>query len=171
MLPAGGIEGGLSPTDSLLPPLALFSLSRGDLQRLSIALLQNEMPVPKPVRLLGFLFLHCKATTRRNRNLASRCDGRSMIRISRSGSMRSPVVVGGGLAFKFARDARGRASNLYEAKLYRTANATRRALLCPVLWVSRKRLLADHESGAAVDRHDELGRVHGCRRTLEQTAG
>jgi hypothetical protein len=41
------------------------------------------------------------------------------------------------LAFKFARDARGRASNLYEAKLYRTANATRRALLCPVLWVSR----------------------------------
>ena len=51
--------------------------------------------------------------------------------------MRSPVVVGGGLAFKFARDARGRASNLYEAKLYRTANATRRTLLCPVLWVSR----------------------------------
>jgi hypothetical protein len=42
-----------------------------------------------------------------------------------------------GLAFKFARDARGRASNLYEAKLYRTANATRRTLLCPVLWVSR----------------------------------
>src|ERR1700759_2726102 len=27
--------------------------SRGDLERLSIALLQNEMPVPKPVRLLG----------------------------------------------------------------------------------------------------------------------
>jgi DNA polymerase-4 len=27
--------------------------SRGDLQRLSIALLQNEMPLPKPVRLLG----------------------------------------------------------------------------------------------------------------------
>jgi hypothetical protein len=60
-----------------------------------------------------------------------------MIRISRSGSMRSPVIVAGWLAFKFARDARGRASNLYEAKLYRTANATRRALLCPVLWVSR----------------------------------
>jgi hypothetical protein len=60
-----------------------------------------------------------------------------MIRISRSGSMRSPVIVVGRFAFKFARDARGRASNLYEAKLYRTANATRRALLCPVLWVSR----------------------------------
>jgi DNA polymerase-4 len=27
--------------------------SRGDLERLSIALLQNEMPVPRPVRLLG----------------------------------------------------------------------------------------------------------------------
>jgi DNA polymerase IV len=27
--------------------------SRSDLERLSVALLQNEMPVPKPVRLLG----------------------------------------------------------------------------------------------------------------------
>jgi hypothetical protein len=34
-----------------------------------------------------------------------------------------------GFAFKFARNARGRASNLYEAKLYRSANATRRALI------------------------------------------
>jgi hypothetical protein len=51
--------------------------------------------------------------------------------------MRSPVIVVGRFAFKFARDWRGRASNLYEAKLYRTANATRRTLLCPVLWVSR----------------------------------
>jgi hypothetical protein len=56
-----------------------------------------------------------------------------MIGISRAGSMRSPVIVVGRLAFKFARDARGRASNLYEAKLYRTVNATRRALLCPVV--------------------------------------
>lgn len=55
--------------------------------------------------------------------------------------MRSPVVVLGRFAFKFARDARGRASNLYEAKLYRSANATRRALLCPVLWVSRNGFL------------------------------
>jgi hypothetical protein len=51
--------------------------------------------------------------------------------------MRSPVIVIGRLAFKFARDERGRACNLYEAKLYRCVNATRRALLCPVLWVSR----------------------------------
>jgi hypothetical protein len=59
-----------------------------------------------------------------------------MIRISRAGSMRSPVIVIGRFALKFARNARGRASNMYEAKLYRSANATRRALLCPVLWVS-----------------------------------
>ena len=52
--------------------------------------------------------------------------------------MRSPVIVVGRFAFKFARNARGRASNLYEAKLYRNMNATRRALLCPVLWVSRR---------------------------------
>ncbi|MGY4237293.1 hypothetical protein ACVIIW_006240 [Bradyrhizobium sp. USDA 4449] len=50
--------------------------------------------------------------------------------------MRSPVVVFGPLAFKFARDDRGRASNLYEAKLYRTSSPHRRALLCPSLWVS-----------------------------------
>ncbi|MBR1298539.1 hypothetical protein [Bradyrhizobium sp. AUGA SZCCT0042] len=60
-----------------------------------------------------------------------------MISISKAGSMRSPVIVIGPLAFKFARNANGRASNLYEANLYRTVNATRRALLCPVLWVSR----------------------------------
>jgi len=29
------------------------------------------------------------------------------------------------------------ASNLYEAKLYRSVNATRRALLCPILSASR----------------------------------
>ena len=60
-----------------------------------------------------------------------------MISISRTGSMRSPVIVVVHFAFKFAQNARGRASNLYEAKLYRSANATRRTLLCPVLWVSQ----------------------------------
>jgi hypothetical protein len=59
-----------------------------------------------------------------------------MISISKAGSMRSPVIVVGRFAFKFARNARGRASNLYEANLYRSVNATRRALLCPVVWVS-----------------------------------
>jgi hypothetical protein len=52
--------------------------------------------------------------------------------------MRSPVIVIDRFAFKFARNRWGRASNLYEAQLYRSVNATRRAMLCPVLWVSRK---------------------------------
>jgi hypothetical protein len=60
-----------------------------------------------------------------------------MISISRAGSMRSPVVIVSRFALKFARNARGRASNLYEAKLYRSVNATRGALLSPVIWVSR----------------------------------
>ncbi|MGY4505857.1 nucleotidyltransferase/DNA polymerase involved in DNA repair [Bradyrhizobium sp. GM24.11] len=38
-------------TRSRSVPVAVSS--RSDLERLSIALLQNEMPVPKPVRLLG----------------------------------------------------------------------------------------------------------------------
>lgn len=55
--------------------------------------------------------------------------------------MRSPVIVLGPLAFKFARNRRGRASNLYEANLYRSSNESRRVLLCPALWVSSKGLL------------------------------
>jgi hypothetical protein len=51
--------------------------------------------------------------------------------------MRSPVIVIGQFAFKFARNRRGRASNIYEAKLYHRVNSARRGLLCPVLWVSR----------------------------------
>ena len=38
-------------TRSRSVPVAVSS--RSDLERLSIAMLQNEMPVPKPVRLLG----------------------------------------------------------------------------------------------------------------------
>jgi DNA polymerase-4 len=38
-------------TRSRSVPVAVSS--RDDLERLSIALLQNEMPLPKPVRLLG----------------------------------------------------------------------------------------------------------------------
>jgi hypothetical protein len=60
-----------------------------------------------------------------------------VIKISRAGTTRSPVIVIGPFAFKFARNKKGRACNLYEAKLYRNVNATRRALLYPVLWVSR----------------------------------
>jgi hypothetical protein len=46
-----------------------------------------------------------------------------VITISRAGSMRSPVIVIGPFAFKFACNKRGRASNLYEAKLYQDASA------------------------------------------------
>jgi DNA polymerase-4 len=38
-------------TRSRSVPVAVSS--RSDLERLSVALLQNEMPLPKPVRLLG----------------------------------------------------------------------------------------------------------------------
>lgn len=61
--------------------------------------------------------------------------------MSKAGSTRSPVIVVGPLAFKFARNSRGRASNLYEADLYRKSSEGRRALLCPALWVSPKGLL------------------------------
>jgi hypothetical protein len=60
-----------------------------------------------------------------------------VIRVSKAGSLRSPVIIIGKFAFKFARNMRGRASNIYEARLYRSVNDTRRALLCPVLWVSK----------------------------------
>lgn len=56
--------------------------------------------------------------------------------ISKAGNTRSPVVVIGPLALKFAKNGQGRDCNLYEAALYRRANEERRALLCPVLWVS-----------------------------------
>jgi hypothetical protein len=49
--------------------------SRGDLEKLSIALLRNEMPVTSRCGSWGFLFLHCKTATKGNRNLASRSDG------------------------------------------------------------------------------------------------
>jgi len=47
------------------------------------------------------------------------------------------VIVLGPVALKIARNQEGRACNRYEANLYRTTTTTRRrAMLCPVLWVS-----------------------------------
>jgi hypothetical protein len=43
--------------------------------------------------------------------------------------MRSLVIVVGRFALKFAQNARGRASNLYEVKLYRSVNPPATALL------------------------------------------
>lgn len=62
--------------------------------------------------------------------------------------MRSPAVVIGRFAFKFARNAQGRAGNLCEAKLYRNANGNRRVLVCPVLWVSRNGLMQIMEAAS-----------------------
>jgi hypothetical protein len=59
-----------------------------------------------------------------------------MISISRAGSFRRPVIVIGRWALKFARNARGRDCNGYEANLYRTTTDDRRQMLCPVLWIS-----------------------------------
>jgi hypothetical protein len=61
-----------------------------------------------------------------------------MFSVSTAGSMRRPVIVVGPLALKFARNEGGRASNLYEAKIWRVSNDARRALLCPVVWVSKR---------------------------------
>ena len=62
----------------------------------------------------------------------------TMFSISVAGTTRRPVIVIGAFAFKFARGQKGRASNLYEAHLYKTTTKERRAMLCPVVWVSPK---------------------------------
>jgi nucleotidyltransferase/DNA polymerase involved in DNA repair len=56
--------------------------------------------------------LQPRVRTKKSRNSACRSEAQRMIRISRTGSMRSPVIVVGRFAFKFAQNARGRASNL-----------------------------------------------------------
>ena len=66
-----------------------------------------------------------------------------MISVSLKGTTRRPVIVIGPWAFKFARCAgeSGRRCNRYEADLFRTANETRKHMLCPILWCSRKGLI------------------------------
>ena len=61
---------------------------------------------------------------------------RSLFSISRTGSFRRPVIVIGRWAMKFARNARGRRCNEYEADLYRSVSDERRRMLCPAIWVS-----------------------------------
>ena len=46
------------------------------------------------------------------------------------------MIVVGPVALKIARNKDGRACNKYEALLYRSTATHRRAMLCPVLWVS-----------------------------------
>lgn len=52
------------------------------------------------------------------------------------GTTRSPVIVIGRWALKFACNELGRRCNQYEADLYRSSSEQRRKLLCPVIWVS-----------------------------------
>jgi hypothetical protein len=54
-------------------------------------------------------------------------------RISSEGTSRLVFVLGP-VAFKFARGASGRRSNLCERRLYGSVSERRRAMLCPVLW-------------------------------------
>lgn len=54
-------------------------------------------------------------------------------RLCRDGKTRLVFVIGL-IALKFARGARGRRSNLYEADLYARVSERRRAMLCPILW-------------------------------------
>ena len=56
-----------------------------------------------------------------------------MITISRKGTTRLVLVLGP-WALKFARGARGRRCNRYEADLFRNVDARRREMLCPVPW-------------------------------------
>jgi len=57
-----------------------------------------------------------------------------------SGTTRRVVVLGP-LAIKFAIGPRGRRCNRFEADLYLRTSERRRAMLCPVLWCSRKGVL------------------------------
>ena len=59
-----------------------------------------------------------------------------MIEICRVGITRR-VLVAGPWAFKFARGARGRRCNKYEAELFKTVPDRRREMLCPVRWCSK----------------------------------
>jgi hypothetical protein len=59
-----------------------------------------------------------------------------MLSVSTKGAFRRPVIVVGPIALKIARNKDGRACNTYEAALYRNTTTHRRAMLCPVLWVS-----------------------------------
>jgi hypothetical protein len=58
-----------------------------------------------------------------------------MISLSTVGTTRLVLVIGP-WAVKFARGARGRRCNKYEADLFNTADERRRAMLCPVRWCS-----------------------------------
>jgi hypothetical protein len=80
-----------------------------------------------------------------------------MISLSKAGTTRLVLVIGP-WALKFARGARGRRCNEYEANLFRTADERRRAMLCPVRWCSaggELLVMASAQPLSAAD-HEEL---------------
>src|SRR6476619_3381089 len=60
-------------------PYPLRFRNRSDLERLSIALLQNEMPVPKPVRRLGVSLSGLQDAPQAEPQLVYRFEGRSTL--------------------------------------------------------------------------------------------
>lgn len=83
------------------------------------ASLDRYQPVPSRIRRLGSKMVAARSLP-------------VPFGISRTGTTRLVVVIGP-WALKFARNARGRRCNSYEARLFREVDARRRAMLCPVL--------------------------------------
>jgi hypothetical protein len=97
-----------------------------------------------------------------------------MIRISRSGSFRRPVIVIGRWALKFARNLTGRTCNKFEADLYRSTTDDRRRLLYPVLWISpgsQLLIVAVEPLREMMDQdYLDLGSQWGCNCSFEPKA-
>jgi hypothetical protein len=73
------------------------------------------------------------------------------------------LLIVGPWAIKFARGARGRRCNIYEANLFGTVDDRRRAMLCPVHWWSRRGevlVMASARPLSAAD-HADLLETHG----------
>jgi DNA polymerase-4 len=152
-------------------PVPFAVSSRSHLERVSIALLQNEMPLPRPVRLLGVSLSSLQDDeqdepqfglpiweARHDQHFKSRQHAipghrrrsvRPQVRAERARTRQQPI----------------RSETLSERERHTACPAMPGALGVP------ERSRANHESRDAADRHDELGRVHGCRRGLGQTAG
>jgi hypothetical protein len=74
-----------------------------------------------------------------------------MISVSRTGTTRFVLVVGR-WAMKFARSARGRRCNRYEANLFASVDERRRSMLCPVRWHTQLAHCNDGRNPANGDR-------------------
>lgn len=105
------------------------------------------------------------------RNTAATPNFPEMFSVSVAGSTRRPVIVIGPWALKFARNDRGRASSLYEARLYRTTTEKRRSLLCPILWVSPRGWLLVARSALPLGEMMTLDEYLAVAKEWDQMAG